>query len=226
MILARSREFAKGWDMYKYPIFLNLVGRKAVVIGAGSVGVRKAQVLVETGARVIVVAPRLNPSFSNIANRTNVEVIQAKYSKEYLAGAILAIAATNDPELNLQIYSDCQTQEVLCNVVDVPDLCDFFVPAVVQRGPLQIAISTDGNCPAYAGQVRRKLEALFTEDHGRFVEDLEMIRRRLIQIEPDIDRRKAVMDRLVSDESLDDYLRLGTEAWKSRIESWIHPSGG
>ncbi len=210
--------------MVKYPIFLNLVGRKAVVVGAGSVGIRKAQALVETGARVVVVAPRLDPDFSSLANRTNVEVIQAKYSKEYLAGAILAIAATNDPEINLKIYHDCQTLEVLCNVVDVPELCDFFVPAVVQRGSLQIAVSTDGNCPAYAGHVRRKLEAMFTEDHGRFVEDLETLRRRLIQIQPDAERRKALLDRLVSDESLNFYIRQGAEAWKSRAESWITPS--
>jgi precorrin-2 dehydrogenase / sirohydrochlorin ferrochelatase len=207
--------------MSKYPIFLNLNGRKTVVIGAGSVGARKAQVLTETGARVVVVALYFDPAFSVIANHPNVEVIQSRYSKEYLAGAVLAIAATNDPELNRQIYADCQQLEVLCNVVDVPDLCDFFVPAVVQRGPLQIAVSTDGNCPAYAGHVRRKLEELFTEAHGRFVEDLEILRRRLIQVVPDADRRKAIMGRLVGDESLDFYIRQGAKAWKTRADLWI-----
>lgn len=207
--------------MFKYPIFLNLAGRKAVVIGAGSVGARKAQTLAETGARVVVVAMQVDPAFSIIANRPNVEMIQARYAKEYLAGALLAVAATNDPDLNKQIYADCQKLEVLCNVVDVPELCDFFVPAVVQRGPLQIAISTDGNCPAYAGHVRRKLEELFSETHGRFVEDLEVLRRRLIQIEPDDDRRKTLMGRLVSDESLDYYIRQGAPAWKIRAEQWI-----
>lgn len=210
--------------MSKYPIFLNLHGRKTVVIGAGSVGARKAQVLTETGARVVVVAPHFDPAFSVIANRPNVEVVQSRYSKDYLAGAVLAIAATNDPDLNRQIYADCQQLEVLCNVVDVPELCDFFVPAVVQRGPLQIAISTDGNCPAYAGHVRRKLEDLFTEAHGRFVEDLEILRRRLIDTVPDADRRKALLGRLVGDESLDYYIRNGAEAWKTRANRWIeHP---
>jgi precorrin-2 dehydrogenase / sirohydrochlorin ferrochelatase len=207
--------------MSKYPIFLNLNGRKVVVIGAGSVGARKAQVLTETGARVVVVALHFDAAFSEIANRPNVEVIQSRYSKEYLAGAVLAIAATNDSELNRQIYADCQQLEVLCNVVDVPELCDFFVPAVVQRGPLQIAISTDGNCPAYAGHVRRKLEDLFTEAHGRFVEDLEVLRRRVLQMIPDANRRKAMMGRLVGDESLDYYVRNGAEAWKARADLWI-----
>jgi siroheme synthase-like protein len=207
--------------MSKYPIFLSLNGRKTVVIGAGSVGARKAQVLMETGARVVVVAPHFDPAFSVIANHPNVEVIQSRYSKEYLAGAVLVIAATNDSDLNRQIYADCQQLEVLCNVVDVPELCDFFVPAVVQRGPLQIAVSTDGNCPAYAGHVRRKLEELFTEAHGRFVEDLEVLRRRIIQVVPDANRRKAMMGRLVGDESLDYYIRQGAEAWKARVDLWI-----
>jgi precorrin-2 dehydrogenase / sirohydrochlorin ferrochelatase len=210
--------------MSKYPIFLNLAGRKTVVIGAGSVGARKAQVLTETGARVVVVALHFDAAFSVIANHPNVEVIQSRYSKEYLAGAVLAIAATNDSGLNRQIFADCQQLEVLCNVVDVPELCDFFVPAVVQRGPLQIAVSTDGNCPAYAGHVRRKLEELFTEAHGRFVEDLEVLRRRIIQIVPDPDRRKALMGRLVGDESLEFYIRQGTPAWKVRAEEWITKS--
>ncbi len=214
-----------GWGynavMSKYPIFLNLNGRKTVVIGAGSVGARKAQVLTETGARVVVVAPHFDPSFSVISNHPNVEVIQSRYSREYLAGAVLVIAATNDSELNRQIYADCQQLEVLCNVVDVPELCDFFVPAVVQRGPLQIAVSTDGNCPAYAGHVRRKLEELFTEAHGRFVEDLEILRRQLIEVVPDANRRKALLGRLVGDESLDYYIHQGVEAWNARAEQWI-----
>ena len=207
--------------MSRYPIFLNLAGRKTVVIGAGSVGSRKAQALAETGARVVVVAPHFDPAFSVIANRANVKVVQTRYSKEYLAGAVLAIAATNDPNLNRQIYADCQQVEVLCNVVDVPELCDFFVPAVVQRGPLQIAVSTDGNCPAYAGHVRRKLEELFTEAHGRFVEDLEVLRRRLIEVVPDTNRRKAMMGRLVGDESLEYYIGQGAKAWKARADLWI-----
>jgi siroheme synthase-like protein len=222
--LSGGREAGYNRGMYKYPIFLNLAGRKTVVIGAGSVGARKAQVLTETGARVVVVAPHFDEAFSVIANHPNVEVIQSRYSKEYLAGAVLVIAATNDSELNRQIYADCQELEVLCNVVDVPELCDFFVPAVVQRGPLQIAVSTDGNCPAYAGHVRRKLEDLFTEAHGRFVEDLEVLRRRIIQAVPDANRRKAVMGRLVGDESLEYYIRQGAEAWKARADQWIaHP---
>ena len=97
--------------------------------------------------------------------------------------------------------------------------------AVVQRGPLQIAISTGGNCPAYAGHVRRKLEALFTEVHGQFVEDLEEIRRRLIQIIPEAARRKTLLGRLVGDESLEYYIRQGAPAWKARAEEWIAEPG-
>ena len=178
--------------MAKYPIFLELAGRRAVVIGAGSVAVRKVQTLLSAGARVVVVAERIDDMMTALCTGTNVEIIRAPYSKDYLTGALLAIAATNNNELNKKIYKDCQELEILCNVVDVPELCDFYVPAVVKRGPLQIAISTDGHSPAYAGHVREKLEKLFTEKHGQFVAELEAIRTRVIEQLPAPADRKAL----------------------------------
>jgi precorrin-2 dehydrogenase/sirohydrochlorin ferrochelatase len=207
--------------MVRYPIFLNLEGRRVVVIGAGAVGARKAQSLAEAGARVVVVAPQVDPIFDDLAGMANVEIIQTRYSKEYLVGAVLAIAATDDVMLNRQIYADCQKLDVLCNVVDVPELCDFYVPAVVQRGSLQIAIGTDGNCPAYSGHVRRKLEEQFTEAHGRFVQELEQLRKRILHIVPDTNRRKTLLGNLVNDESLDYFVRHGSEAWRARAERII-----
>ena len=87
---------------------------------------------------------------------------------------MLAIAATSDRQLNRRIYKDCQELEILCNVVDAPELCDFIVPAVVKRGDLQIAIGTEGNCPAYAGHLRKKLEQSFTDKHGEFLAELAL----------------------------------------------------
>ncbi len=222
-IISLRADRAGGYNggMGKYPIFLNLEGRRVVVIGAGAVGARKAQSLAEAGARVVVVAPLIDPMFDDLAKMANVEIVQTRYSKEFLTGAILAIAATDDAMLNRQIYADCQKLEVLCNVVDVPELCDFYVPAVVQRGPLQIAIGTDGNCPAYSGHVRRKLEEMFTEAHGRFVQELEQLRKRMLTAVPDANRRKTLMGRMVNDESLDYFIRSGVEAWRKRAEEII-----
>ena len=139
----------------KYPIFLKLDGRLAVLIGGGGVALRKAESLLSVGARLKVVAKVVVDELSSLCRQKNVELIEGEYSKDFLTGAVLAIAATDDNKLNKQIYEDCRALGVLCNVVDVPELCDFFVPAVVKRGDLQIAISTNGLCPAYAAFVLR-----------------------------------------------------------------------
>ena len=112
--------------MAKYPIFLELSGRRVVVIGGGAVAVRKAQALLAADARLVVVAERMDNMLTTLCRGQNAELIRSRYSKDYLAGAVLAVAATNNRELNRQIYKDCQELEVLCNVVDEPELCDWL----------------------------------------------------------------------------------------------------
>ena len=208
--------------MAKYPIFLELQGRRAVVIGGGNVAVRKAQVLLNAGARLVVVAERIDAMMTALCAGTSAELIKSRYSKNYLTGAVLAIAATNNNELNKQIYKDCQELEVLCNVVDVPELCDFYVPAVVRRGPLQIAISTGGNSPAYAGHIRKKLEQVFTDKHGLFVGELEALRKRVIDEVPDAADRKTVFGELVDDKSFEYFDKNGPAAWRDRAEKILN----
>jgi len=201
--------------MAKYPIFLELGSRRAVVIGGGTVAVRKTQALLTAGARVVVVAERIDDMMTALAlcRGTDVELIKSRYSKNYLAGALLAIAATNNARLNKQIYKDCQELEVLCNVVDVPELCDFFVPAVVKRGNLQIAIGTEGQCPAYAGHIRKKLEKIFTEKHGQFLAELETLRKDIIKNVPEPSDRKVLLGKLADDESFEYFIEKGQAKW-------------
>lgn len=196
--------------MAKYPIFLELGSRRVVVIGGGAVAVRKVQALLAAGARVVVVAERIDDMLTALCRNTDVELIKSKYSKNYLAGALLAIAATNNHPLNKQIYKDCQELEVLCNVVDVPELCDFFVPAVVKRGDLQIAIGTEGRCPAYAGHLRKKLEGIFTEQHGQFLAELEKLRKKIIQEVSNPADRKIILGQLADDESFEYFVENGS----------------
>jgi precorrin-2 dehydrogenase/sirohydrochlorin ferrochelatase len=207
--------------MAKYPIFLELSGRRVVVIGGGGVAVRKVQTLMSTGARIIVVAERIDDMMTAMCAGTDVELVKGSYSKSYLASAVLAIAATNNSDLNKKIYKDCQELDILCNVVDVPELCDFYVPAVVKRGKLQIAIETDGGSPAYAGHIRKKLEKVFTEKHGEFVAELETLRKRVIDEIADATDRKAVFGELVNDESFDYFDEKGPAAWRDRAEKII-----
>jgi len=207
--------------MAKYPIFLELGGRRVVLIGGGKVALRKAQALLAAGARLVVVAERINDMLTALCRGSDAELIKSRYSKTYLAGALLAVAATSNHQLNKQIYQDCQELEVLCNVVDVPELCDFFVPAVVKRGDLQIAVSTEGQCPAYAGHVRKRLEEIFTVRHGPFLTELEALRKQIIQDVPESADRKILLGRLVDDKSFEYFVENGPAKWRTFAEELI-----
>jgi precorrin-2 dehydrogenase/sirohydrochlorin ferrochelatase len=157
-----------------------------------------------------------------ICQGKNAELIQSKYTKEHLAGAVLVIAATNNNKLNKQIYKDCQELEILCNVVDVPELCDFYVPAVVKRGDLQIAIGTEGRCPAYAGHIRKKLEKIFTEKHGQFLSELEKLRKKIIKEVPEPANRKAILGKLADDKSFEYFIENDPAQWQAFAEELIN----
>jgi len=207
--------------MAKYPIYLELGGRRVVVVGGGAVAVRKAESLLEAGARLVVVAYRPSDAITALCTRHGAELIRDKYSKQYIAEAVLVIAATDDPKVNEQVYRDCQELEILCNVVDEPRLCDFFVPAVVKRGDLQIAIGTEGYCPAYAGHLRKKLETIITEEHGRFLAELERARREIVGQVPSPEDRKALLGKLVDDESFEYFRAHGPDAWRQRVQAQV-----
>lgn len=215
-------QFCNPWytsgRMAKYPIYLELSGRRVVLIGGGAVAVRKAQALLAAGARLVVVAETVDDVLTDLCAESGAELIRSSYSKDYLGKAVLAIAATNNQELNNQIYKDCQELEILCNVVDDPPNCDFFVPAVVKRGDLQIAIGTEGYCPAYAGHLRKKLEQTFTDKHGQFLGELEAVRKRILLDVPDATVRKTVLGELADDESFEYFDKNGPEAWRIRAE--------
>lgn len=182
---------------------------------------RKAQSLLAAGARLVVVADQIDEMFEASCRSPNIELIRARYSKEYLAEAILAVAATNNSQLNRQIYKDCQELEVLCNVVDDPECCDFFVPALVKHGNLQIAICTGGDYPAYAAHIKKKLEKIFTDKHGRFLAELQALRRRIIADIPDEVGRKALLGQLADDESFEYFLEHGPIEWRNYTEKII-----
>jgi len=207
--------------MAKYPIFLELDGRSVVVIGGGVVALRKIQTLLATGARLLVVAEHIQDRLTDLCQNQDAKLIKSTYSKDYLDGAFLVIAATDNYRLNKQIYEDCRQLQVLCNVVDVPELCDFFVPAVVKRGDLQIAISTNGLCPAYAALLRKKLEQNYTDHHSEFLIELDLIRKRIIADVLDIAERKALLKKLVEDKSFEYFVQKGTTQWQSFAEKII-----
>jgi len=207
--------------MAKYPIFMELGKRRVVVVGGGAVAVRKAEALFGAGARLVVVALKPGDAMTTLCTKQGAELIRDRYAKQYIGQAVLVIAATDDPKVNEQVYRDCQELEILCNVVDDPQHCDFFVPALVKRGDLQIAIGTEGYCPAYAGHLRQRLESMFTEEHGRFLAELENVRKKIVDDVPSASDRKTLLGKLVDDESFEYFRANGSEAWRQRAQDMI-----
>ena len=135
------------------PIFLDVTGRECVVVGGGEVAARKVESLLEAGARVTVVSPRLSPPLETIVARGLVTHIARDYQRGDIRGCVLVYAATDDPKLHRELAAEARALGIPINVVDVPELCTFIAPAVLKRGALQIAISTAGASPAFAARL-------------------------------------------------------------------------
>ncbi len=151
-------------------MFLKLDACRCVVVGAGVVASQKLDGLLESGAEVQVVAPQASESIQELARIGRIAWTPAEFRPEHLEGAKLVIAATGDPVVNEQVYRAARQRGVLCNSVDEPERCDFFYPAVVRRGDLQIAISTAGKSPALAQRIRQDLEEQFDSSYGSWLQ--------------------------------------------------------
>src|SRR5258706_5558883 len=142
-------------------MFMKLAGKQCLVVGAGRVGEPKISGLIDTGARIHVVAIWASGQVREWDDTGKIGLELRAFSSSDLDGKFLAVVATASRSLNERIYLEAQQRGVLCNVVDAPDLCDFFYPAVVRRGDLQIAISTAGQSPSLAQKLRQQLERQF-----------------------------------------------------------------
>ena len=145
-----------------YPVFLDLRGRPVLVVGGGKVALRKARGLVEAGARLTVVAPECRPEFE----RLPVRLARRRFRASDLEGAFLAFTATDDRAVNARVAREARRRGIPVNVADSRDECDFLVPARVRRGHLQIAVSTGGERPRLAADLRRRLESVLGVKNG------------------------------------------------------------
>jgi uroporphyrin-III C-methyltransferase/precorrin-2 dehydrogenase/sirohydrochlorin ferrochelatase len=143
------------------PIFFNIRDHKTLVVGGGATAARKAALLLRAGAKVTVVAPELKSKFDNI------EYHQDYFDPKYLQDCRLVIAATNDKNVNEQVSKLAQQQNIPVNVVDQPDLCSFIMPAIIDRSPIQIAVSTSGASPVLARLLRARIEAMIPSGYGK-----------------------------------------------------------
>ena len=175
-----------------FPMVLKLEGRPCLVVGAGTVAEGKIGSLLLAGATVRVVAPQANAAVLEWARTGVIRWEAREFSPLDLDNVFLVIAATSSNEVNESVFREAQRRDVLCNVVDHPQHCDFYYPAVVRRGQLQIAISTAGESPALAQRLRRELEIQFGPEYESWVEQLGKARSELFarDINPEERRRR------------------------------------
>ncbi len=194
-----------------FPVFLDLAGRRVLLVGGGVVARRKAEALLESGADVVVGAPELVPELARAVAEGRLAHRPGPFHPEWLDGAWLVIAATDDPEVNATVAREAEARRVWVNVVDDAPRCTFQVPARVERGPLQVAISSRGEAPMLARWLREHLETELDPGLGALAEWLggkrEPLRRRF----PDTARRRQVIESLIRG-SAADALRNGDRA--------------
>jgi precorrin-2 dehydrogenase/sirohydrochlorin ferrochelatase len=179
-----------------FPLFLKLEGKRCLVVGAGEIGLEKVESLLRCGASLRVVAPYAVPRVQQLSARGEIEWLARCYEPEDADGCHLIIAATSDREVNRAVFAEASRRSILCNTADDPPLCDFFFASIVQRGQLQIAISTAGQSPALAQRLRREIDAQLPPDVGPWLAELGQLRREVLQAMPAGAERKAVLHEL------------------------------
>ena len=198
--------------MRTYPIMLNVTDRLCVVVGAGAVGLRKAERLTDAGARVRLVDPA-----EGVALPEGVEHLRQAYDASVLDGAMVAFACTDDTELNARIAADARERHCLINVADVPALCDFYAAASITDGDVVVAIGTGGSAPALAGRLKDVLADALPERVGEYADALQQMRTEIIARVGEIDRRSALLKRLASAEGQEAFLTGGLDALREMV---------
>lgn len=163
-------------DTTFYIACLNLRGRPCLVVGGGEVGLEKVEGLLACDAAVTLVAPEAEPELEAYAREGSLTWERREFAPGDLDGRFLAIAATSDTEVNIAVYERAEARAMLVNVVDVPPLCNFILPAIVRSGPLAIAISTAGASPALAKRMKREIAEQFGEPYARLAVLLNEVR--------------------------------------------------
>jgi len=156
--------------MSLFPAFLKLENRPVLVVGGGAIATSKVPSLVNAGARVTIVAPKLSCDLAELVRNRDLAWLPKPFEPSDLDGAFLVIAATNIRELNAAVFAEADKRNILCNAVDDIDHCHFYYGSIVQRGDLQIAISTNGKSPALAQRLGRELQEQFGPEYAAWLD--------------------------------------------------------
>jgi siroheme synthase-like protein len=196
-----------------YIACLKLTGRRCLVVGGGEIGLEKVEGLLACDGRVTLMAPHAVPELEALAREGSIEWERREYAgPEDLEGVFIAIAATDDTDANIRVYEDAERRAMLVNIVDVPPLCNFILPAIVRTGPLAIAISTAGASPALAKRIKREVSESFGEPYARLAELLNEVRGWAKGTLPTYQDRKLFFESIVNgDPDPVELLRAGDE---------------
>jgi siroheme synthase-like protein len=190
-------------DMLDTPFYiacLKLKGRRAVVVGGGEIGLEKVEGLLACSAEVTLVAPEVTEELQDLAREGSIIWQRRDYEAADLDGCLIAIAATDDTDTNIRIYEDAEERAMLVNVVDVPPLCNFILPAIVRTGPLAVAISTAGASPALAKRMKREIGEMFGEPYAELAVLLNQVRGWAKATLPTYQDRKEFFESIVGGE--------------------------
>ena len=183
-----------------YMACLKLTGRKCLVVGGGAVGLEKIEGLMACDGQVTLVSPSAIPELEDLATEGSIAWERRAYRAEDLDGAFMAVAATGDTDINVRVYEDAEERAMLVNVVDVPPLCNFILPAVFRSGPLAVAISTAGASPALAKRIKRQIAEEYGEPYAKLAELLNEVRGWAKGSLPTYQDRKAFFESIVNGE--------------------------
>ena len=189
--------------MKYYPVHLDIKNRDCLIVGGGAVGTRKVKTLLECGARVTVISPRPAEPLKNLAAEGTITLKERPYRSEDLKGMFLVIGATDDETLNHQVSQDAERSNTLCNIADRPEVCNFILPSIVQRGDLVITISTSGKSPALAKKLRQKLETQFGKEYADFLILMGAIRKKLLGQAHEPEAHKDLFNKLINSDLID-----------------------
>ncbi len=201
-------------DHHYYPAFIDLRGKRCIVVGGGKVAERKVAALLRSGAEVTVISPFVTGVLADYNERKRIKHIKRKYRKGDLEGAFIVIAAASDRRVNQGVSLDAPC---LLNVVDTPELANFIVPAVIKRGPLALAVSTSGSSPALAKSIRKELELLYSKEFGLFVDFLGKQRKKAMTDIADDSTRERLMKQIAAPEMLGTLRKEGFESTKDAV---------
>lgn len=186
-----------------YPIFLKAGNLHFLIVGGGNVAAEKLHFLTKSSpdARVSMLAPAFREGTRELAEKYEVQLIEARYEPQYLEGKHVVIAATDDPEVNIRVYTDCRKRDKLVNVADNPPYCDFYMGGIVTKGNVKVAISTNGQSPTTAKRLRQFFEEVLPADMDTMVRNLNAYRDTLKgDFEYKVKRMNQVTEALVSKE--------------------------